>query len=94
MNTPLDNKIQELMKTIMMLPNVSTYEKGIAMKHAMKVLASWIYKSTMPIEATEGDGWDMPECCPGDDMASGFNYCRDTIKENAIKAGIISDNQK
>lgn len=30
-------------------------------------------------KATESDGWDMEQCCPGDDRASGFNKCRQEL---------------
>lgn len=42
----------------------------------------------LPKKATEGDGWEMlnelemESCCPGDDIASGFNSCRSQFLEN------------
>lgn len=36
-------------------------------------------KEALPKEAWESDGWNMPECCPGDDRASGFNHFRTSV---------------
>lgn len=39
-------------------------------------------EKNMPKKATEGDGWEMIEnerCCPGDDVAEGYNRYRSLV---------------
>lgn len=46
----------------------------------------------VPEEFSEGDGWEAIEnkrCCPGDDVAEGFNLCRTAILASAKERGIL-----
>jgi hypothetical protein len=60
-------------------PFIEKYQSVVASerKQAMKEVLEKVIAS-IPEEATEADGWEMvPEkCCPGDDTAEGYNFCR------------------